>query len=483
MVSLDTPSAATSPFKGIRLSHRTRHRPRHRARIMWRPYRPAHMDDSQVRIARILPSWTYLTHWTTTTNSRPPEPSAPAVVAAPSIPPVPESAPPENMRSPSHTDSRRKIDRLAGPQAPRPTMLVDDEYVSGGSPLASLLGFGVDESHFNHPVTRYSAQPSSKEGYWSRLPSLKSVSTDAEDRRSVGDAVQAMWDATETWEMDADILAQGPSDAGYLTKRSIWRVVGIVALVGLVAAGGYGAYQYTNEAQARNAAERQAEYEQSARELLSALGPVAQSVYSDGLTTEAGISELTVQLGALDIAARRSALIAGESLPGTPIPGRASEVAMLLPAREALAHNSDRTLDIGQGISDAMAYVIAMQRAFALPDLPTQASQDQADSIGLQLSTSLAEGGLVITELPDTPGLESFRHRAADTLLLVEDLQGEYMTALRKDDQARAAAASREIQESVAALHRELEVPLQEMKIWAVTGLEEVASGLATIST
>ena len=122
----------------------------------------------------------------------------------------------------------------------------------------------------------------------------------------------------------------------------------------------------------------------SAQERFDTLGPVANSVYADGLSSDAGLSTLTSHFSDLDIAARRSASLAAEPLPSTPILGRTADINALAGPRDLLASGSAQALGIGQRIGDAMAYSLTMSLAFNLPELPEQAPPGQVDEIALQ---------------------------------------------------------------------------------------------------
>ena len=348
-----------------------------------------------------------------------------------------------------------------------------------GSPLASLLGFGEVETSFeNRQIERTeSSEPTTPDDeYWNRLPSLSSVAAEMNGPRNTGDAVKAMWDATSEWDMESKLLPDDLPEAGRKDRRSLWRMVaigaGLAIMVTLIGAS----YKTLTDMPVQAAAAREAQYTQSAQELFDTLGPVANAVYADGLSSDAGLSTLTSHLSDLDIAARRSASLAAEPLPSTPILGRTEDINALAGPRDLLASGSAEALSIGKQIGDAMAYSLTMSLAFNLPELPEQAPPGQVDEIALQLSTSIAETSLLLTRLPDDPVFEGFRQKASETVASVEQIQAEYISALRSGDATRAADVRNRLGGAISGLREELHAPIGEVKTWAVSRLDQVAA-------
>ncbi|MDE0351574.1 MAG: hypothetical protein OXM57_02635 [bacterium] len=350
---------------------------------------------------------------------------------------------------------------------------------SEGSPLASLLGFGEVETSFDNRQTERTEsfeQTTPDDEYWNQLPSLSSVTAEMNGPRNVGDAVKAMWDATSEWDMDSKLLSDDLPGMGTKDRRGLWRMVaigaGLAIMVTLIGAS----YKTLTDMPVQAAAAREAQYTQSAQELFDTLGPVANSVYADGLSSDAGLSSLTSHLSDLDIAARRSASLAAEPLPSTPILGMTADINALAGPRDLLASGSAQALSIGQQIGDAMAYSLTMSLAFNLPELPEQAPPGQVDEIALQLSTSIAETSLLLARLPDDPVFEGFRQKATETVASVEQIQAEYISALRSGDATRAADVRNRLGGAISGLREELHVPMGEIKTWAVSRLDQVAA-------
>jgi hypothetical protein len=350
---------------------------------------------------------------------------------------------------------------------------------SEGSPLASLLGFGEVETSFDNRQTERTEsfeQTTPDDEYWNQLPSLSSVTAEMNGPRNVGDAVKAMWDATSEWDMESKLLSDDLPGMGTKDRRGLWRMVvigaGLAIMVTLIGAS----YRTLTDMPVQAAAAREAQYTQSAQELFDTLGPVANSVYADGLSSDAGLSTLTSHLSDLDIAARRSASLAAEPLPSTPILGRTADINALAGPRDLLASGSAQALSIGQQIGDAMAYSLTMSLAFNLPELPEQAPPGQVDEIALQLSTSIAETSLLLARLPDDPVFEGFRQRASETIASVEQIQAEYISALRSGDPTRAADVRNRLGGAISGLREELHAPMGEVKTWAVSRLDQVAA-------
>lgn len=350
---------------------------------------------------------------------------------------------------------------------------------SEGSPLASLLGFGEVETSFDNRQTERteSFEQTTPDGeYWNQLPSLSSVTAEMNGPRNVGDAVKAMWDATSEWDMESKLLSDDLPGMETKDRRGLWRMViigaGLAIMVTLIGAS----YRTLTDMPVQAAAAREAQYTQSAQELFDTLGPVANSVYADGLSSDAGLSTLTSHLSDLDIAARRSASLAAEPLPSTPILGRTADINALAGPRDLLASGSAQALSIGQQIGDAMAYSLTMSLAFNLPELPEQAPPGQVDEIALQLSTSIAETSLLLARLPDDPVFEGFRQRASETIASVEQIQAEYISALRSGDSTRAADVRNRLGGAISGLREELHAPMGEVKTWAVSRLDQVAA-------
>ena len=350
---------------------------------------------------------------------------------------------------------------------------------SEGSPLASLLGFGEVETSFDNRQTERteSFEPATPDDeYWNQLPSLSSVTAEMNGPHNMGDAVKAMWDATSEWDMESKLLSDDLPEVGRKDRRALWRMLiigaGLAIMVTLIGAS----YRTLTDMPVQAAAAREAQYTRSAQELFDTLGPVANSVYADGLSSDAGLSTLTSHLSDLDIAARRSASLAAEPLPSTPILGRTTDINALAGPRDLLASGSAQALSIGKQIGDAMAYSLTMSLAFNLPELPEQAPPGQVDEIALQLSTSIAETSLLLARLPDDPVFEGFRQRASETVASVEQIQAEYISALRTGDATRAADVRNRLGGAISGLREELHAPIGEVKTWAVSRLDQVAA-------
>lgn len=482
-----TTGSRSSPGSGA-------YRGKHLAGRSWSIYRPSHMDAERSGLVRFLPSWKHRSVWAVPMAGPRLAPEGPAGVRPASS--ADRSARPEQEPG---VESRRPATRqqvTAGPSRPeaagrRPTRstaafsevpethLLPAAPASEGSPLASLLGFGEVETSFD---SRPSGRPDSVEPithgdeYWNRLPSLSSVSAEMNGPHSMGDTVKALWDATSEWDMESKLLTDDLPGAGTRDRGALWRMLAIVAGVAILVTLIGASYKTLTDMPVQAAAAREAQYTQSAQELFDTLGPVANSVYADGLSSDTGLSALTSHLGDLDIAARRSASLAAEPLPSTPILGRTADINALAAPRDLLASGSAQALSIGKQIGDAMAYSLTMSLAFNLPELPEQAPPGQVDEIALQLSTSIAETGLLVARLPDDPAFEGFRLRASETVATVEQIQAEYIAALRSGDATRAADVRHRLGGAISGLRDELQIPMGEVKTWAVSRLDQVAA-------
>ncbi len=489
------PAAKPDAATGTRSSSGSgAYRGQHLAGHSWSTYEPAHMDAKRSGLVRFLPSWTYRSVWAVpaadpqVSQDGPaefrPSTSTDRSTARPGREPRAESGKPAARRpavaggSPSPAAGRRPGPVAAFSEVPE-THLLPAAPASEGSPLASLLGFGEVETSFgNRPdERRESFEPTTPDDeYWDRLPSLSSVTAEMNGPRSTGDAVKAMWDATSEWDMGSKLLTDDLSETGTRDRRALWRMLvigaGLAIMLTLIGA----TYKTLTDMPVQAAAAREAQYTLSAQELFDTLGPVANSVYADGLSSDAGLSALTSHLGDLDIAARRSASLAAEPLPSTPILGRTADINALAEPRDRLASGSAQALSIGKQIGDAMAYSLTMSLAFNLPELPEQAPPSQVDEIALQLSTSIAETGLLLARLPDDPAFEGFRQRASETVASVEQIQAEYIAALRSGDATRAADVRHRLGGAISGLREELQAPIGEVKTWAVSRLDQVAA-------
>lgn len=506
---------------------------RHRAGSGWTPYQPSHMDVEGSGLARFLPSWGHGSVWTVPTAdlqaqaeqpaqfqssaSEPPDATRPERESRIEVDqPADQGAGPLERRrasldgrrtakrateSPGQASSHRRTPASgrmpvlradpAGSVFRRParsvravtevseTDLLPAAEVAAGSPLASLLGFGEVETSFDsHRAVR--GQPGRSalrdDEYWDRLPSLTSVTSKLDGSRNVGDAVKAMWDATSEWDMESKLMPDDLPGIETKDRRGLWRVLGILAGLAVLATLVGASYKVLTDMPVQAAAAREARYTQSAQQLFDTLGPVANSVYFDALSSDAGMSTLTSHLSDLDIAARQSASLAAEPLPSTPILGRTADINALAEPRDLLASSSGQALDIGKRIGDAMAYSLTMSLAFNLPELPEQAPSSRVDEIALHLSTSIAETSLLLTRLPDDPAFEGFRQRASETVASVEQIQAEYIAALRSGDAVRAADIRSRLDGAIAGLRQDLQAPIGEIKIWAVSRLDQVAA-------
>ena len=491
---------------------------RHRSDRGWTTYQPSHVDMERSGLARFLPSWGHRSPWTVpwaqlgaqaeATRTEPEsriEVDQPVERGAGPLRRLRASA--EGRRSakrtpesPGDTGSRhsaRTAGQVGRPASPagsflrRParsvpavtevpeTHLLPAAGVASGSPLASLLGFGEVETSFDsrRSVHEEPDQPALHDDeYWNRLPSLTSVTSNLDGSGNVGDAVKAMWDATSEWDMEAKLLPDDLPGIGTKDRRGLWRVLGILAGIAVLGTLAGASYKVLTDMPVQAAAAREARYTQSAQQLFDTLGPVANSVYFDALSSDAGMSTLTSHLSDLDIAARRSASLAAEPLPSTPILGRTADINALAEPRNLLASGSGQALDIGKRIGDAMAYSLTMSLAFNLPELPEQAAPSRVDEIALHLSTSIAETSLLLTRLPEDPAFESFRQRASETVASVEQIQAEYIAALRSGDATRAADIRSRLDGAISGLRQDLATPIGEIKTWAVGRLDQVAA-------
>ena len=466
------------------------YRGKHLAGRGWSPYQPSHMDAERSGIVRFLPSWTHRSVWAVPMAGAPAVQDGPAEFRSPEPPDRSSARPgPEPRVEPGPPARRRRVaaegsrSAAAGStpafsEVPE-THLLPAAPSSEGSPLASLLGFGEVETSFDNRQTERTEsleQTTPDDEYWNQLPSLSSVTAEMNGPRNVGDAVKAMWDATSEWDMDSKLLPDDLPEVGTKDRRGLWRMLligaGLAIMVTLIGAS----YKTLTDMPVQAAAAREAQYTRSAQELFDTLGPVANSVYTDGLSSDAGLSSLTSHLSDLDIAARRSASLAAEPLPSTPILGMTADINALAGPRDLLASGSAQALSIGQQIGDAMAYSLTMSLAFNLPELPEQAPPGQVDEIALQLSTSIAETSLLLARLPDDPVFEGFRQKATETVASVEQIQAEYISALRSGDATRAADVRNRLGGAISGLREELHVPMGEIKTWAVSRLDQVAA-------
>ena len=435
-------------------------------------YPASHQDTERSGLARFLPSWGNHSFWAV--MARRSRSAAPEIeIPNPSEDPVPSTSTSSSTSSSSSPSpvSRPADIRLSG------SALLPVSDGSGSSPLASLLGFGESETTFgSHDRNLYDdADSQLQDDYWARLPSLSSVTSDPNHPKDVGEAVKAMWDATAEWDMESKLVSDGlpEFDAGARRRRyrTLGFLAGLVVLVGVTAV----AYQFLTDLPVRTAAEREARYTQSAQELFDTLGPVANSVYMDYLSSETDRSVLSGQLTDLNIAARNSALLSSEPLPDLPVLGDAPEILALTQSQELLADSSTQALDVGKGLVNALAYTLTMSLAFDLPELPVQATREEVEEVALHLSTSIAETSLLINGLPDESAFTDFRLQAMETAATVEQIQAEYIAALRNEDPTRATHFRSRLEEEIANLQIGLQVPLGEIKTWAVTGLEQIA--------
>ena len=470
------------------------YRGKHLAGRSWSPYQPAHMDAERSGLARFLPSWTHRSVWAVPVADRQVAPESPAEFRpfaskdrssirpdreprdepGKSVTPAPVTA--GLSRSP--VSGRRPAGAApAFSEVPEAHLL--PAAAAEGSPLASLLGFGEVETSFDNrqPARTESFEPTTPDDeYWNRLPSLSSVAAEKNGPRNTGDAVKAMWDATSEWDMDSKLLSDDLPEVENRDRRARWRMLIIVAGLAIMATLIGASYKTLTDMPVQAAAAREAQYTRSAQELFDTLGPVANSVYSDGLSSETGLSTLTSHLGDLDIAARRSASLAAAPLPSTPILGRTADINALAGPRDMLASGAEQALGIGKQIGDAMAYSLTMSLAFNLPELPEQAPPGQVEEIALQLSTSIAETSLLLARLPDDPVFDGFRQRASETVASVEQIQADYIAALRSGDATRAADVRRRLDGAISGLREELHAPIGEVKTWAVSRLDQVAA-------
>ena len=490
------PAAKTGPSTGARAASDSRaYRGKHLAGRSWSPYQPSHMDVERSGLVRFLPSWTHRSVWAVPLADPDAAQEGPDEFRALEPTGRPSTRPAREARVEPGASARgrqvkagwarslvaRRQPAVASPAVSEipETHLLPAAPSSEGSPLASLLGFGEVETSFDNRQTERteSFEPTTPDDeYWNQLPSLSSVTAEMSGPRNTGDAVKAMWDATSEWDMENKLLSDDLPGVGSKDRRSLWRMLvigaGLAIMVTLIGAS----YRTLTDMPVQAAASREAQYTQSAQELFDTLGPVANSVYADGLSSDAGLSTLTSHLSDLDIAARRSASLAAEPLPSTPILGRTADINALAGPRDLLASGSAQALSIGKQIGDAMAYSLTMSLAFNLPELPEQATPGQVDEIALQLSTSIAETSLLLARLPDDPVFEGFRQRASETVASVEQIQAEYISALRTGDATRAADVRNRLGGAISGLREELHAPIGEVKTWAVSRLDQVAA-------
>ena len=453
VISRSDDDRASSSYGAVHAKHRL---PRRRGL-----YPAAHQDTERSGLARFLPSWGRHSLWAVMArSSRSASPKVerpnPPAEAVPSSPPV----------------SRRKDIRLSG------SALLPVSDGSGSSPLASLLGFGESETTFGrNDRDHYHATDSQpQDEYWDRLPSLSSVTSDPNSPKNVGEAVKAMWDATAEWDMESKLVSDELPEFDAGVRRRWYRIIGFLAGLAVLLGITTVAYQFLTDLPVRTAAEREAQYTQSAQELFDTLGPVANSVYMNYLSSETDRSVLSGQLTDLNIAARNSALLSTEPLPDLPVMGDAPEILALTHSQELLSDSSTQALEVGKRLVNALAYTLTMSLAFDLPELPVSATREEVEEVALHLSTSIAETSLLINGLPNESAFADFHLQATETAATVEQIQAEYIAALRNEDPTRATHFRSRLEEEIADLQVDLQVPLGEIKTWAVTGLEQIAA-------
>lgn len=463
-----------------------RRRGRRRSHSRWILYRSAHRGRGRTGLARLLPSWRYHP-----LRAAPSAPGDPRTLTSTAVVPADAELPSMETRSrlpavlapdPPMVQSRPAAP--AGP-GPRPvvaeSLLLPPAHPGEGSSLAAVLGFGESEVSFGGVGTEGADPDPPDADSWNDLLPLSAVAADMERQGNTGDAVKLLWDASA--DMDRSPLpGNDPAlEASLRSRRRVsWSLVaGIVTLATLIGVTA----KLVSDLPEREAEAREADYVTAARRLSGALGPIEQSLGTGGLLSDSGLSTLTGQINAFDGAARTAAAVASEQLPSRPFLGSGPPIEQLAVPQRLLESVSNRALDVGQRIGDAMTYSYTLSSAFDIPPLPAEAPIDEVDGIAQRLSLTIAETRHSVVDLPNSPLFENVRQAAILTADVMEESQTDYIAALRNGDAARAAGASRKIETSIAGLQQDLRAPLHQVQTWALGEIAELRLAVTEIES
>ncbi len=224
-----------------------------------------------------------------------------------------------------------------------------------------------------------------------------------------------------------------------------WSFVGAVVLVavGVVALFAWLPGQGERVAEARAEEYRAALTDLDAR---SAALEVAIAQLADPTLVDVGPAGVTVAEFQSSVEAAGS--LAGEPLPATlPFVPR-SDIEALEPARLRLSLVAGTAAEVARALSGAVDYRLSVDDAFILPILPVQATANQIADLSLELASMLADSVGVAATLPDDDVFAEHRRDLEEALIALNDLQVDYLDALRRND---VTAASR-LAEQLAAL-------------------------------
>ena len=502
----------------------------HRALISRPVYRSSHQDIERSSLARFLPAWRYRVGPPVIQVSDAiliPPVAGPVGPIDPVSKPVPDTvgemrvsdpAPVADRRATSRPPSGngkalRGISRDGSPtetltrswKPSRPAMLPRSRYSPAavfelkrtqilpiahpldGSNLASLLGFGEQEASFvGYRPDRGRSSPSSEslDDPWRELPTLSMVASELDRPGNTGDAVKLLWEATAEMDVYSSAVLTGevaPVEMEFRSSRRIrWSVVlSTLVLVALVAT----TVKIITDLPERQAEAIEVQYGSAARRLSGSLTSLEQTLVEDGLNSGSGLSILTGHLSTLDSSARKAETLASQQLPSTPIVGTSDAVEGLVVPRQLLESASMHSLQVGQRLGYAMAYSLTLSETLELPQLPSEASLNEADAIAEQLSLSIAEMSVSLSELPDDAFFQDFRGQAPEVLGSIEVNQASYIAALRSGNSTAATNAAASMGASVNSLRDDVRLPLDNARTWALGEIHRIRESVSRVES
>jgi hypothetical protein len=239
-------------------------------------------------------------------------------------------------------------------------------------------------------------------------------------------------------------------------------LIGVVAIIGLVAAG---LVVLPSIAQSRADSylasitdplfTLRTELPDTQTSLAVATDPAADGAELAGLTTQ--LTTFAAKASALDAATQAEP-------PAAPLLTSSAPIDEVEPVRQQAEPLGTVAITIQRRIANLVEYRSLMSGFLVLPDLPTAADADTQAELRVDLAAAQAESAAVLGNLPYDVSLESHTAMARELNERFATWQVDYLEALRTNDAAAAGDLIAEIENALLELDNALVTPLAQIR-------------------
>jgi hypothetical protein len=268
-----------------------------------------------------------------------------------------------------------------------------------------------------------------------------------------------------------DVLTTEPGTAVEFLRRHSWTLGGLVVLVTSIAwLIGVGAPALD----ARLAESTLSDYDRALVAIDSSIFDARQAlaVLTDPGSDSADLSESLENMTPFVSATSFARTAVAAALPETPPLVPRTRIEAVVPTRISVAGVADQAEAVADRLGTLLTYRLLADGLFVLPHLPTVADGDAVETLSVEIAAALAASVEAAVSLPTDPLLETHRRAVTDTLGRLEALRGDYLAALRAEDEAGAAAIVAEVDAALAAVTDTLGTSLGDVEDWGARELD-----------